>query len=190
MVSMQRPRLIALGAVTVAALAAVLAIGLTHQPSAEEAIPPVEKGSAAQPIAGFKPFTAPALTGKTLDGKPFSLAAYRGRPVVINFWQSYCTPCRDEAPVLARASAALAGKARFVGVDVSDEKGKALRFARSHGWQYALFPDPDYTIGIRYGVVGLPTTYFVDARGRIVDRIVGVATVKAIRDRVAALASA
>jgi cytochrome c biogenesis protein CcmG/thiol:disulfide interchange protein DsbE len=187
---MPRSGRIALLVGALAALGAVLAIGLVNRPSAENALPPVTRGTSDQPIKGFKPYVAPPLTGKTLDGKPFSLAAYRGHPVVINFWQSYCEPCREEAPAIATASAALAGKARFVGVDVNDTRTKALRFADAHGWRYPLFPDPNEAIGIRYGVVGLPTTFFVDAQGRVVDKIVGVATVKAIRDRVSAIARA
>ena len=188
--SMPRSRRIALAVGALVALAAVLAIGLVNRPSAENALPPVKRGTANQPIAGFKPYAAPPLVGKTLAGKPFSLAAYRGHPVVINFWQSYCEPCREEAPAIAKASQVLAGTARFVGVDVDDTRAKALRFADAHGWRYPLFPDPDYAIGIRYGVVGLPTTFFVDAQGRVVDKIVGVASVKAIRDRVSAIARA
>jgi cytochrome c biogenesis protein CcmG/thiol:disulfide interchange protein DsbE len=190
MVSMPRSGRIALLVGVLVALGAVLAVGLVNRPTANSALPPVTRGTPNQPIAGFKPYAAPPLNGKTLEGKPFSLAAYRGRPVVINFWQSYCEPCREEAPAIAAASTALAGQASFVGVDVNDTRSKALHFADQHGWRYPLFPDPNYSIGIRYGVVGLPTTFFVDARGRVVDKIVGVASVKAIRDRISAIARA
>jgi cytochrome c biogenesis protein CcmG/thiol:disulfide interchange protein DsbE len=181
---------IALVVAALVALGAVLAVGLANRPSANNALPPVTRGTADQPIKGFMPYVAPPLTGKTLEGKPFSLAAYRGRPVVINFWQSFCPPCRQEAPAMAAASAQLAGHAQFVGVDVNDSRSKALRFARAHDWRYPLFPDPNMDVALRYGLVGLPMTFFVDARGRVVDRIIGVASVKAIRDRVSAIARA
>jgi thiol-disulfide isomerase/thioredoxin len=166
-------------------LGGVLAVGLLNQPSAtDNALPPPERGSGGQVFKGFRPFPAPTLATTTLQGRPFSLAALRGRPVVINFWASYCEGCKQEAGGLSRVSRDLAGTARLVGVDMDTNRGAALAFARAHHMTWPLVGDANFDAATRYGVIGLPTTVFVDARGRVVDKIVGIATAKAIRDRV------
>ena len=112
-------------------------------------------------------FTLPALAGEA----QISLSAYRGKVVVLNFWASWCVPCRDEAPVLQ------AGWERwrddgvvFLGVNVQDFAGDARTFVDRYGITYPNAKDgAGSTIG-RFGVVGYPETYFIDARGRIVAR--------------------
>jgi thiol-disulfide isomerase/thioredoxin len=171
-----------LGAIMVAG---VVVIG--HRNETQAAKPP------AGPVGiskSFKRFAAPALGSRTLTGAPFSLRSLRGRPAVINFWASWCSGCRSEAGQLARASKRLGSQAAFIGVDVTDHKKSALRFARSHGWRYPLVPDGGDTIAIRYGVVGLPTTVFVDSRGVVVDRIVGPTNAHEIEQMVRALSRA
>src|SRR4051794_20617838 len=129
---MRRRTIVALGCAA-AVLGGVFAYGLTHQ------------DDAAPGVRGLDPtfhrYAAPALPRKTLDGKPFSLQKLRGRPVVLNFWASWCVPCKEEAPQLAQVARDYAGRAQLVGVDVTDHTDKALRFARSHGWRYPIVAD-------------------------------------------------
>jgi thiol-disulfide isomerase/thioredoxin len=165
-------------AVAAAAVAAVVAFGLRHQQQA---------GSQTALPDGFKRYAAPALTGRTLAGAPFSLARYRGRPVVINFWATYCAPCKTEAPELARAAQRLGSRVRFVGVDVSDHDGKARRFARAHGWRYPIVADPNGDASSAFAVSGIPTTFIVDANGVVVDRIQAGVTAKQLEAKLAGL---
>lgn len=117
---------------------------------------------------------APAFTLERLDGKgELSLESLRGRPVVLNFWASWCNPCKDEAPLLEEASKRWAGKVAFVGVDVKDFRGDARKFIKRYGVTYPnVYDGKGSTIG-RYGVTGYPETYFIDAEGKVRFRIAG-----------------
>jgi cytochrome c biogenesis protein CcmG/thiol:disulfide interchange protein DsbE len=118
---------------------------------------------------------APAFALERLDGDgELSLASLRGKAVVLNFWASWCGPCKDEAPLLQQASERWQGKeVVFVGVDVKDFRGDAREFLERYGITYAnVYDGKGSTIG-RYGVTGYPETYFIDARGKVRYRIAG-----------------
>jgi cytochrome c biogenesis protein CcmG, thiol:disulfide interchange protein DsbE len=101
-----------------------------------------------------------------------SPAQFRGRPLVINFWASWCPPCRQEMPVLERAARQLRGRVSFAGLDTQDEQGAALAFARQTGVTYPLAID-NAQVYASYGVAGLPVTFFVTADGAVVGRQIG-----------------
>jgi cytochrome c biogenesis protein CcmG, thiol:disulfide interchange protein DsbE len=110
--------------------------------------------------------TAPA------DGR-LSLRDLRGYPVVINFWASWCIPCKGEAPRFAASASAHRGEVAFLGVDVQDFSGDARRFlARFHA-NYVSVRDGSPRTYSAYGLTGLPETYFLDRDGRIVAHSVG-----------------
>lgn len=113
----------------------------------------------------------PALRARSGDGR-VALAELRGFPVVINFWASWCRPCKAEAPILAAAAKAERGRVVFLGVDVKDFTGDARRFAEDNGFNFVSVRD---TEGVYddYGLTGLPETFFVDARGRVVRHLIG-----------------
>jgi thiol-disulfide isomerase/thioredoxin len=123
---------------------------------------------------------APALPTAVLHPPAVDLGALRGRPAVINFWASWCGPCRHEAGELERASRMLRGRARLVAVDWSDNAGDARAFVRAHGWTFPVLRDGDGEVGDRYGLHGLPTTFVLDASGRIVARLSGPQTAASI----------
>jgi peroxiredoxin len=145
-------------------LAGLLAWRLTHQDT-----------KVAKAVAHGKVVPAPGFRLARLGGgAPVSLAAYRGKAVVVNFWASDCIPCKKEMPRLEAASRRWAAKhVAVVGVDVLDSRAAARAFARKHGVTYAIGVDPVADLASRYGVAYTPTTFFVDRRGRIVKRVLG-----------------
>ncbi|MFM9123855.1 MAG: TlpA family protein disulfide reductase [Actinomycetota bacterium] len=157
--------LAALGAVT-------LVIGLrgASQATEEAARTPAVDANPAD----FEPFAAPAVRGETLTGEAFDLAELRGTPVVLNFWASWCGPCRKEIPALAAFQAAHPDLA-VVGVSYQDDPADALAFAEETGADWPSVID-DGPIGSAFAVPGLPATFFIDAEGQVVGRILGEAT--------------
>jgi cytochrome c biogenesis protein CcmG/thiol:disulfide interchange protein DsbE len=119
---------------------------------------------------------APAFTLERLDGRgKVSLASLRGKAVVLNFWQAYCEPCKEEAPLLQAAQARWRNRGVvFVGVDLQDFTGDARAFARKYGMRYTLLHDgAGKTMG-PFGVTGYPETFFISRTGKLVGRqIVG-----------------
>ena len=118
---------------------------------------------------------APAFSLERLDGKgDLSLASLRGRTVVLNFWASWCGPCKDEAPLLQEAAERWRGRGvAFVGIDVKDFRGDARDFLERYGVTYPNVYDGKGSLVGRYGVTGYPETYFVDAAGNVRYRIAG-----------------
>jgi cytochrome c biogenesis protein CcmG, thiol:disulfide interchange protein DsbE len=123
-----------------------------------------------QPGDQAPPFSAPSLAD---SGSSVSLSDYSGRPLVVNFWASWCLPCKDEAPLLERAHRAYGGEIAFLGVDVRDSRSEALAFVRRHGIGYPSVRDETRVISERYGLLGQPETFFIDQNGVIVEHYKG-----------------
>jgi cytochrome c biogenesis protein CcmG/thiol:disulfide interchange protein DsbE len=126
-------------------------------------------------IAGSKvvnvPFTtAPNFSLGLFDGSTFTLsdALKSGKPVVVNFWASWCGPCADEAPALQDASRRYAERVIFVGVDVQDLDSDAQAFLRKYAITYANGSGNAGPISVQYGMRGVPETYFIAPDGRLV----------------------
>ena len=118
-----------------------------------------------------------ALTGPLADGR-LGISELRGTPVVLNFWASWCGPCRDEAPRLERAWRKQARPAGvlLLGLGMQDVTGDARAFIREFGVTYPNVRDPTNRTARRYGVTGLPETFFITADGQIVGHVIGVIT--------------
>ena len=115
--------------------------------------------------------TAPPFELVSLSGKQVSLAGLRGRPVIVNFWASWCVPCRKEFPLLKRAAATYArDRLAILGVIFKDLPADARRFARQQGADWPLLVDPEGAVAARYRVRSAPTTLFVDRNGTVVER--------------------
>jgi cytochrome c biogenesis protein CcmG/thiol:disulfide interchange protein DsbE len=113
---------------------------------------------------------APAFSLRRVDaaGK-LDLASLRGKPVVLNFWASWCVPCKGEATMLEQAWQQYRKQGVvFVGVDYHDVTSDARRFLAHHDVTYPSVQDGSGNIADRYGVSGVPETYFIDRRGRLV----------------------
>jgi cytochrome c biogenesis protein CcmG/thiol:disulfide interchange protein DsbE len=120
---------------------------------------------------------APALAGATLDGARFDLATLRGRPVVVNFWASWCVPCRTEFPLFkdALTGHAAAGLA-IVGALFNDDPDNARKFLTTTGATWPSVTDPDASIARAWRVVAPPQTYFIGRDGIIASRQIGEVT--------------
>jgi cytochrome c biogenesis protein CcmG, thiol:disulfide interchange protein DsbE len=109
---------------------------------------------------------APAIVGTTLDGAPFDLAAYAGKPVVINFWGPSCVPCRDEFPLLeSKVARHGAAGLTVVGVLTDDPVEQARDFVNKYGATWPTVQDDSKAIKAAYRVAARPQTYFVDRTG-------------------------
>lgn len=118
---------------------------------------------------------APNLKVTGRDGKTVQLSDLRGEVVMVNFWATWCPPCREEIPSLMRLNAAMAGKPfRMLAVSI-DEGGaaKVEQFLRTTGSTLPVFFDPARKAGNRYGITGVPETFIIDKKGVIVKKIIG-----------------
>jgi len=129
---------------------------------------------------------APDISGKTLTGSRLRLSDYRGSVVVLNFWGSWCAPCRAEAPDLAAlASRYRSQGVRFLGIDIQDEPSSAEAFMHTFRITYPSLNDPADEIALSFRKTvppsAIPTTLVIDRKGRIAARIVGGATYDGLR---------
>jgi thiol-disulfide isomerase/thioredoxin len=130
--------------------------------------------------AGDRP-AAPAVAGSTISGQKLTLASYRGDTIVLNFWGSWCAPCRAEAPALGQLSRNLARKGvRFVGVDIRDQPDSAQAFMQTFNVGYPSLNDPGDEIALEFHSTvppaAIPTTLIIDRSGRIAARIFGASS--------------
>lgn len=134
------------------------------------------RSSAPQPAAPQRR-PAPGFTLPRLAGGQLRLQELRGRPVVLNFWASWCVPCRAEAPNLERAwQTYRARDVVLVGVDVQDAEDDAREFIAALKVSYPNVRDPTQHVLTAYRVTGIPTTVFIDREGRIQRRYAGAFT--------------
>jgi thiol-disulfide isomerase/thioredoxin len=128
---------------------------------------------------------APDIKGTTLAGRKLTLAAYRGDVVVLNFWGSWCAPCRAEAPALAALAKHFWPRGvRFVGVDIQDSPAAAEAFERNFLISYPSLNDPGDQVALAFQSTvppaGIPTTLVIGRTGRVAARIVGQSTYSAL----------
>jgi cytochrome c biogenesis protein CcmG/thiol:disulfide interchange protein DsbE len=162
--TMSRPAKIGTaGAVLVLAVAIALVLAAARGPAPQAGQLPTAKG-----------FSLPELTE---PGSTMSLADYAGRPVIVNFFASWCGPCQRETPLLARYYASHGGRVIILGIDANDERPAALRFVAAKGVRYPVGSDPfPASVTTSYGVLALPQTFFLNAQHRIVARVMGAVT--------------
>jgi len=152
-------------AVAVALPVAMLILVLATRPSAQTR-------AVESPLLG-KP--APAAAGATVDGGKAALADYRGRWVVLNFFATWCVPCRTEHPELIRFSQAheAAGDADVLAVVYSDSASAVRDYQEANGGDWPMITDPDGRIALDYGVGGVPESFLINPDGVIVSKLLG-----------------
>ncbi len=119
--------------------------------------------------------TAPPFTLENLrPGQPdVSLAELRGKPVVMNFWASWCVPCKREMPAFAAVSEQVKDRVAFVGINHQDGQRAALELLAETGVRYPSGYDPEGRVAAAYGLFGMPTTIFISPEGRLLHRRTG-----------------
>jgi cytochrome c biogenesis protein CcmG/thiol:disulfide interchange protein DsbE len=137
------------------------------------------KGSGKEAEIG-KP--APNFTLSRVDAPGrLSLASLRGKVVVLNFWASWCYPCKQEAPTLQAATKRWDNRVVVLGVDVNDPKSDARKFARTLKLSYPLVHDNHNVTSPKYGLTGLPETFFIDRNGKLVGHVAAAIDAAALR---------
>lgn len=177
----KRRAVVSLTAVAVVLLAIGLILGFTRGSGQARDVTYLDGSTSAWVYkAGHRPLV-PDFTGRTLTGASLRLADYRGKVVVLNFWGSWCVPCRSEAPTLAVLSEQYRSRGvSFVGDDVGDTPVSALEFTRDMGITYPSVNDPGYQIAQELGKVVLvndtPTTLVIDRAGHLAGVVYGGTT--------------
>ena len=127
-------------------------------------------------------FSLPALGH---SGQRVALSGFRGQSLIVNFFASWCEPCKTETPLLATFYRAEKGKVALVGLDENDVIANATSFTRADGVSYPVGWDPQFSVASAYGVNALPQTFFLNARHQIVDRIFGAVTLTELHKGIA-----
>lgn len=128
--------------------------------------------------------SAPAISLEYFDGSRGTLADYQGRPVVLNFWASWCPACIAEMPGFQAQHEALGDQVVFIGVGVQDTRDAALALVEQTGVAYTLADDPDGVLLQTFGGIAMPTTVFIDADGNIVETYSGFLSEELLNDRI------
>jgi cytochrome c biogenesis protein CcmG/thiol:disulfide interchange protein DsbE len=169
----RRPALI--GAVALVAVVVVVAVGA--RPSDRTSY--VSGGERRAPT-----FAVPDLRDQE---KTVRLADAAGRPVVLNFWASWCVPCRKEMPAFQAVHREVGDRVTFIGINHQDSRDDALDLLRETGVTYRAGFDPQGRVAQGYGLYGMPTTIFISPDGRIVGRRVGEVSRRELEDTIAEL---
>lgn len=114
---------------------------------------------------------APEFSIKRLDtGETVTLSQFKGTPVVLNFWASWCGPCKQEHPVLEWGARQFKGRVVFLGIVFEDSEENTRRFLKENGWSLTQLFDPKSTVAVDFGVAGVPETYFIKKDGTILGK--------------------
>lgn len=163
----------------------MVVLGLADRPERPER---ESDGRASQARAAALPGAgdpARMLTDVPADRFPAVLRAARPRPVMVDFWASWCDPCRFEMPFITRLRAEYLGRIDFIGVNYQDGRGPAEAFVREFEMNFPSYRDPDGKIGEgQGGIIGMPTAIFLDERGRETHRQTGAFPTEAAMEEV------
>ncbi len=163
---------LAVGALIALAVIGVLFLGLGKNPNQIES-----------PLLGR---VAPSFALREVGtGQTIGLEQFRGKPVIINFWATWCGPCYEEHPVLVANARNLGSSVQFVGVVFQDTEEKIQRFLNERGSSYPTVIDEAGKTAIAYGVGGVPETFFLDSTGKIVAKHDGPITTDDLRANLA-----
>lgn len=118
---------------------------------------------------------APTFALSDTGGRVHDLTALKGKPLVVNFWASWCVPCRQESPLFAKVSNT-PSNVQFLGILYNDQPSEAEKFSREYGLTYPTLLDPGSKTAILYGIGQVPVTYIIDPQGNVVYHKLGPVT--------------
>ena len=130
---------------------------------------------------------APEFELQTLTGEKITLDELRGKPVVINFWSTWCEPCKYEHEILQQASLHYRDRVQFVGVVYQDDAEKARQYLKTKSNFYPQAKDPESLTALDYGISGVPESFFVTSQGDVFHKEAGVVSGQLIYDKVQAM---
>ena len=117
---------------------------------------------------------APDFQLDSLDGQPVSLSDFRGNPVLLNFWASWCGPCKSEMPYIQRIHEEWSGKGLVIlAVDIGESSATVSEFVEKYALSFMVLLDIDQEVALKYNVRNIPTTFFIDKSGKIQDMKIG-----------------
>lgn len=116
---------------------------------------------------------APDFTLKTITGESFKLSEQRGKPVFLNFWATWCGPCRVEIPDMEKLQQAMGDRILIVGIDIRESLSTVQNFLRDRGFSWTFVLDSNGAVAREYEVAAIPTSIFIDAKGVIVRKFRG-----------------
>jgi thiol-disulfide isomerase/thioredoxin len=154
-------------------LSALIALCVAGSLTAIGLIGSASGGTGKPAVTDAATFSLPSLGH---SGQQVSLSGYRGQPLIVNFFASWCEPCQRETPLLASFYRTEKGKVALVGLDENDAVGNATTFTQKERVGYPVGFDPAGTAATAYGVNALPQTFFLNARHQVVDRVFGAVT--------------
>jgi len=164
-------------AILISLFAIFLATGLANQASAT--------GRSGEQLIGRR---APEFLADSINGKPVSLSNYPESPIILNFWASWCPPCRDETPHFEKIWRLYKEKdVVVIGINVQDDLNSANEYISEFDVTFINGMDKNGRIMVDYGVTGLPVTFFLDREGMIIGRWVGSIGASSLESRAEAL---
>ena len=132
---------------------------------------------------------APDFTVEDAQGNAISLSSFAGKPVVVNFWASWCGPCQSELPDFEKAAQETAGEVVFMMVNLTDGQRETLasakQFIEEHGYTFPAYFDTSQQAAITYGIYSIPTTLFIDKDGSIATAYTGIINATELTDGIA-----
>ena len=157
----------------------------TAEPTTEATQPATEAAQPTpQPTEPARQ-AAPDFTMYTLEGEPVNLSDFRGKPTILNFWASWCGPCKTEMPDLEEAYLTYGGEINFLIVNLTDGTSETVESAHgyieSQGYTFPVYYDTVMGGTFAYGVSAIPVTYFIDAEGNLVAYYEGAMTADILR---------
>ena len=151
----------------------------TAEPATEEVVPEDESAAAAETSANEEPedIIAPDFEVIDKEGNPVKLSSFFGKPIVLNFWASWCGPCQSEMPDFNEKYAELGGDVHFVMVNMTDGGRETVEtasaFIEKNGYDFPVLFDTESEAAMTYGAYSLPTSFFINAEGHVIAQAVG-----------------